>query len=351
MKEIIILIGSGRAGKTTYAEKIKEKKGHEIIDIDANYHYKGKDEYLRFLDFVAEKLNANPKKNFILDGYIGFDDHFTHLKGRLKHHKIRPVVIFAMPDVILGRPSKFKGPTTEQIVNLYKNGIGECWNIDEFEFIDCTDGFKVTNYQKIFSNLITKQDVVDFLERLKTENYDQYYQTIELPFGLKIQGYNKDYEHGSWEKILKIFDFTGKVVADIGCFNGYFSFKAKERGARLVRGFDKCVPAIKTAREISNLKGIEARFNVLDIEKEDIDGKYDVILFLNTSQNLKNPDIAFERVFEKSDSAIVEVQFSNISRKRVIEIAEKHNHRIKTEVKSDRPNRVIMLFGRKHGKS
>ena len=345
MKEIIILVGSGRAGKTTYAKKIKEEKGHEVISIDTNYHYKGKEEYLRFLDFVAEKLNANPKKNFILDGYIGFDDHFTHLKGRLKHHKIRPVVIFALPDVILGRPSKFKGTTREQIVNLYKNGIRECWDIEEF--IDCTDGFKKTSYQEIFSSLITKQDVVDFLKRLKTENYDQYYQTIGLPFGMKIQGYNADYEHRSWEKIIRMFTFKGKTVADIGCFNGYFSFEVKDCGAKLVRGFDKCVPAIETAREISNLKGIEAKFDVLDIEKEDIDGNYDVILFLNISQNLKNPDIAFERVFEKSDSAIVEVQFSNISRKRVIEIAEKHNHRIKTEIKSDRPNRVIMLFGRR----
>ena len=93
MKEIIIVIGNGRAGKTTYAHKI-EKKGYEFINFDKNYRYGGEKLYLKFLDFLADKLN-NSDKNFVLDGYHHLDGRFIYLKKKLKHHKIKPVMIFA----------------------------------------------------------------------------------------------------------------------------------------------------------------------------------------------------------------------------------------------------------------
>ena len=80
MKEIIILVGCGRAGKTTYAKKLSEE-GYEYIPIDGNYHYTGKEEYFRFVDLVADTLNKNHDKNFVLDGYLPHDDHFKYLKS------------------------------------------------------------------------------------------------------------------------------------------------------------------------------------------------------------------------------------------------------------------------------
>ncbi len=103
MQEIIILVGCGRAGKTTYASKIAKEKGYEYLTIDGNYHYTGEEEYFRFVDYIATVLNINSNKNFILDGYLDFDDHFKVLKTKLIHHKIKPVLIFTNCEVIRSR--------------------------------------------------------------------------------------------------------------------------------------------------------------------------------------------------------------------------------------------------------
>jgi len=344
--ELIILIGSGRAGKTTYAKKVAEEMGHEWISIDDIYHYKGKKQYMEALDYVAKRLNGEPDKSFILDGYIHFDSHFRYLKPMLEHHRIKPVAVFADPDTILARKST---TTRQNIENLYKKGIPECWNIREFGFVDANDGFKKTSYQKIYGSLVTKDDVEDFLKRFaerSNQGWDKYYQTINLPFGLKIQGYNNNHEHASWDTISKMFDFMGKTVADVGCFNGYFCFEAKKSGASIVHGLDRCVPAIETAREISNIMGLEAEFNVFDVEKDALKRKYDVIMLLNVSQHLKNPIVALNKIFKSAKHVILEIQFTNIAKTELMGIAKEHGHAIKREVGSTRPNRTIMLFGR-----
>ncbi len=340
-KEISILFGSGHSGKTTYANKIK-KEGYEYLSIDKHYHYNGEKAYFEFLDLVVDNLNNNPNRNFVLDGYMYFDKSFDYLKERLKHHKIKSILVFANPRVILAR-SKNKNTTMtkESIVRTYKEIIDN-WQIDEC--IDNSDNnFKKVWKQKIYESLLVKEDVIDFLGKLKTKNYDKYYQTIELPFGIKIQGYNNDYEHKSWDIISKICNFENKKVADIGCFNGYFCFKVDECLAQRVVGYDKCIPAIETAKEISNIKGLDVNFEVLDIEQQEIPD-YDIILFLNTSQHLKDPGTSFEKIFAKGKRIIIEMQFSNISKEKVLAIAKGYNHRLIKEEKSYRPNRIIMVF-------
>ncbi len=340
-KEIIILFGSGHSGKTTYAHKI-EKEGYDYLSIDSHYHYNGEKEYFEFLDFICDNLNNTPHKNFVLDGYIYFDNCFDYLRERLKYHKIKAILVFASPEIILKRAENENTTMTkESIIKTYKEIIHN-WQIDECVDTSNND-FKKVWKQKIYENLLVKRDVDEFLEKLKTKNYDKYYQTINLPFGMKIKGYNADYEHKSWDIISKLCNFENKKIADIGCFNGYFCFKVKECLAKKVVGYDKCIPAIETAKEVSNLKGLDVIFEVLDIEKQEIP-EYDIILFLNISQHLKDPTSAFEKIFAMGGKIIIEMDFSNISKTKVIEIAEEHNHKLSKEIASARPNRVIMLF-------
>jgi len=216
--------------------------------------------------------------------------------------------------------------------------------MNECEFVDCSKQPRKSSYAKMIFMFGTKEEVIDFLEKLKTKSYDKYYQTIELPFGMKIKGYNSNYEHKSWEIISKIYDFKNKKIADFGCFNGYFCFEAIDLGAEVV-GYDKCIPAIETAKEIARLKGAKVKFKVFDIEKENIPENYDLILFLNTSHHLTNPSIALDKIFKKTKAVIVEMQFSNINKKEVIEIAKENNHKLKKEIESAR-FRTIMLFER-----
>ncbi len=343
-KEIIILFGSGRVGKTTYANQIKKEKGYEYIEFDQFYHYGGKQEYFKFLDNLSIKLNDNPDKNYVLDGYIYFDKDFIYLRNKLKYHKVKPIMVFAKPEVILTRAINMNTTMTkESIIETYKNIINN-WDIDES--IDNTNNdFKKVWKQKIYNSLLLKQDVINFLGRLKGKNYDKYYQTIELPFEMKIDGYNANYEHKSWKSISEIYDFKNKRVADIGCFNGYFCFEMKNSGSEVI-GYDRCIPAIETAKEIANLKGLDINFKVFDIEKQEILEEYDLILFLNISHHLKSPGIVLSKIFSKAKAVIVEMQFSNISREKVFEIAGKYGHKLNKKVDSARPNRTIMLFSK-----
>ncbi len=360
MKEIIIVIGNGRAGKTTYAHEI-EKKGYEfinhdknyrdVLNLDKNYRYGGEKSYFKFLDLLADKLN-NSDKNFVLGGYHHIDSHFAYLKKKLKYHKIKPVMIFTNYELIQKRSEAKKGEvrTKKQIVQDYNSYKG-WWNVGEFEFVEGDGENRILeNYEKgmeIVSG-ITKQNVIDFLEKLKTR-HTPYYQTIELPFDMRIRGVNDFLEHKSWDGISKIYDFKDKKVADVGCFHGYFCFEARKLGAEVV-GYDKSEQAIKTAKEIAELKSLDVKFEVLDIEKQEIP-EYDLILFLNTSHHLKNPEIAFNRIFSKGKDVILEVHFAQtrpewsiVSKEELIEIAKKCNHKLIKEIKSYRPNRKIMLF-------
>ncbi len=196
--------------------------------------------------------------------------------------------------------------------------------------------------------MTTEQDVKDFLKKFEERNPEKYH-TIELPFGYKIQGYNQDYEHKSWEQIKGIYDFKDKKVADIGCFQGYFCFEIK-KSAKIVHGFDKNVLAIEIAQEIAKLKELDIKFEFFDLDKEKIPEDYDVILFLNASQHLKNIELSFDKIFKKAKAVILEIPFkqlkshwSMIDRETLIEIAKKYNHKLKKEFTSFR-GRTIMLF-------
>ncbi len=198
--------------------------------------------------------------------------------------------------------------------------------------------------------MTTEQNVIDFLKEFEARNPEKYH-TIELPFGYKIQGYNQNYEHKSWDQISRMYDFKDKKVADIGCFQGYFCFEIKKL-AKTVHGFDKNISAIETAGEIAKLKELDIKFEVFDLDKDVIPESYDVILLLNTWQHLKNIEVDFHKMFSKAKAVILEMDFvklkphwSMISREKLIEIAKAYNHELKKEFGSAR-RRTIMLFER-----
>ena len=146
MTNLKILIGDGRSGKTTYAQKIV-KEGYEFIDIDKHYHYSGKKEYFKFIDFLADKLNNNLNKNFVLDGYINFDKNFDYLRNKLKHHKIISVLVFANHKTISERNLRLqKTRPDEKIIEFYRETIN-AWEFDEFVEGD-GENKKVKNYEE-----------------------------------------------------------------------------------------------------------------------------------------------------------------------------------------------------------
>jgi len=170
MPEIIILLGTGRSGKTTYAHKIEKEKGYEYISFDKNYHYTGEKEFFIFLDFLADGigsgLNDNKDKNFIMDGYQYFngDNNFKYLKSKLKFHKIRSIVVFENYNIIQsrGKGAAERVATREEILNEYK--IIQKYAADEF--VRSSDYYEAKIWEEVMGVIggATEQEIKNFLK-------------------------------------------------------------------------------------------------------------------------------------------------------------------------------------------
>jgi len=133
------------------------------------------------------------------------------------------------------------------------------------------------------------------------QEHDFSYQNIALPYGLSTGG--DDRSHTA----KKIFpdDLTGKSVLDIGAKYGYFCFEALKRGATRVLGIDVDPTAIHKARLLADCLGVEANFELLDIETESIHETFDYVLCLNILHHLRNPLSALEKLTSMTRERLV----------------------------------------------
>lgn len=114
---------------------------------------------------------------------------------------------------------------------------------------------------------------------------DFSYQRVELPYGLSTGGRDRS------ATARRIFpdDMTGKTLLDLGCKYGYFCFEALERGASRAVGLDIDPDSVRKARRLAECLGLEASFEVRDIEARPIDESFDYVLCLNLLHHMKNP--------------------------------------------------------------
>lgn len=366
MSEIIILVGEGRAGKTTYAKNYAAENGYEYLTIDGHYDYSGKENYFNFLNGVALELNNNPEKNFILDGYLDFDPHFEYLELGLSIHKIKAVLIYGDAETIRsrGKGGAVRINTRDEIIASYER-FETKWYFDEM--LDSTNNYiKTNNYDIVMEKVKqlsdgkpSEDDVKNFLEEFEKSGQEKYH-TIDLPFGYKIQGYTNNEEYYSWNQILPIYNFKDKKCADMGCFHGFFSFEMKKT-ASIVHGYDYKKDAIITAARIANLKELDISFVHFDMNTDKLEEDYDIILLLNALHHVKEPRFALEQVFSKGKCVILEVQFEGFSpdiqtgwkqmventdgwsKDLLISIAKEYGHELKEDFTSHR-GRTILKF-------
>ncbi len=388
MAELVILLGMGESGKTTYAKTLKN---HERIDFDFLKPYGSVKRYNKAVMGVARMVNLLPKQNFVLDGYAYpfegrfLGKEFSFLNSKLKHHKIQPVIICTDANTIVERVLKRGSPddvNRDFVTWVYKE-ILEHFSVFDYECLFSHDNkFERIPRGRVMQVVsdVTMREVNEFLVSLasikpeKRDNleYDVFYQTIELPCGKSIKGYqNTEWEEGTWKGINSLVDWKGKTVADVGCLNGLYSFKIKEKLAKKVVGYDIFQQACDVATKIAKLKYSDISFKVLDISSQPLPEKYDIILLLNILHHCPNPIFTLENVFGNSNVAILESQFDafdphgehkefiytkgweklikntdKCKKRDVIELAKKYEHSLVKEVKSARPNRSIMLFRR-----
>ena len=97
-----------------------------------------------------------------------------------------------------------------------------------------------------------------------------------------------------WSELQLPEDLRGMSLADVGASNGFFSFEARRRGARVV-AFDfrhKDNSGFGLAQYINGLSDIEHHHvNVLDMKVETY-GRFDVVLALGLLYHVSDPYMA-----------------------------------------------------------
>jgi tRNA (mo5U34)-methyltransferase len=97
-----------------------------------------------------------------------------------------------------------------------------------------------------------------------------------------------------WSALRLPEDLRGTSLADVGASNGYFSFEARKRGARVV-AFDfrhKDNSGFGLAQYINGMSDIEHhQINVLDLDV-DVYGQFDVVLALGLLYHISDPYLA-----------------------------------------------------------
>lgn len=90
----------------------------------------------------------------------------------------------------------------------------------------------------------------------------------------------KPFKWSSHERILDLIPQNTKVL-DVGCASGYLAALIKEKGC-VVDGIDNDAESILEAKKYCNA-------SVLDIAREKIQGKYDIIILGDILEHLENP--------------------------------------------------------------
>ncbi len=128
-----------------------------------------------------------------------------------------------------------------------------------------------------------------------------YYQNIELPYGLATGGTDRS----PTARTIFPDDMTGKTVLDLGCKFGFFCFEALKRGAKRAVGVDVDSYSLERARRLADCLGLDATFELYDIEKEPIRERFDYVLCLNLLHHLRNPLTALERLAAVTDERLI----------------------------------------------
>ena len=102
----------------------------------------------------------------------------------------------------------------------------------------------------------------------------EWYQTIDLPSGLKTPGKVPTHLR---EPLFNQIDFKGKTFLDVGCNSGQYCFLAKERGAREVVGIDISTKRIEQARILAENEGYDVKFEERSIFDTNSLGRFDIV--------------------------------------------------------------------------
>lgn len=343
-KKLIVIIGISGAGKTSLANYLCKKENAKFIDFDLIYDYKVEDNKTeRLLKILKGIISESKVDTFILDGF-STNCNIKYISKELKVD-IRAYFCFAAPHIIEKRQNE-KRKKNEYETILDEKEIRRLTPCLFFTYSCLDDNLITVDTTNNRFEFIEKEDWVKrwldliFLTEFEKQNYDKYYQRIELPSGIILKGYSESEK--TWERIKNLVDFKNKSVLDVGCFHGYFCFKIEESGAKKIDGLEKSEKAVLTARKLSWLKNSKVCFYKGDIVDFDTKHTYDIVLVLNMLHHVKDIYKALDNIFSMGNCVIFEILFEQ--EKIILEKAKKWNFELSTKLNSHRDGREIIVL-------
>ena len=171
----------------------------------------------------------------------------------------------------------------------------------------------------------------DYLDTFDIKLYDKYYQDIEC---INFVGYSKS--HKTWENIKDLVDWKDKIIVDMGCYHGYFSFKAEKMGAKEVTGLEKWESVMDTAMLIKHM--IRSKVNFQIWEGGEPTPNADITLVLNMLHHTKDQEKTLQNINTKLAIFEVEKTQVNLIKKYFKILKEVESHRV-----DPGQNRTILL--------
>lgn len=315
MREIVIVIGDGGSGKTTYSKEL-ERQGYKYISWDKDFGFTINLHNKLLLYNVLKQLNdlIGESQKVVLDGYSCQTDIDLKYFREVIHGNIiikmpiAPEYIIAHRRAAVGEHFKVSQQYIKSnYFNLFRNNPSTIFvctkdcNYTEYKF----NGEKeLGEFWKEYNRVPTQEDKREFFKNLRGCNPDWEYQDIEM-FPYFHIGYIKAYY--SWIRLKGIVDFTLKRVVDIGCSHGYYSFKVHEHNAKSVLGIEKNPKVFDTVRVIRDLKQYPVSFMLGDIDNKLSLPKRDITLVLNMLHYVKDMRQALHNIFYNTEQVLFEL--------------------------------------------
>jgi tRNA (mo5U34)-methyltransferase len=126
----------------------------------------------------------------------------------------------------------------------------------------------------------------DFSGRLRELGW---YHSFAFPDGSEVEGVQSvEYQHERFNRFPLPSSLEGKTVLDIGAWDGWFSFEAERRGARVTAVDCVDIPNFRLAHK---KLGSSVDYRILTLYDLPSAGlaRFDVVFFLGVLYHLKHP--------------------------------------------------------------
>jgi len=303
-----LVVGNMRSGKTTYAKNKKHQYlCYDKLLEDARWIWP------RFYSFLINMINHSNMKNkdIVMDGWFSSYNWDPFSIKKLQKdipHRVLLTVFYCPLNLLLKRDKRNNRELVlsvyEKLISFYKNELKDV----DFCFRDSERELSFREFMQLIRLEmvnVSKKAVQNFIAVLDAQkDYDRYYQTLRLPYGLTIKGYERT--ELTWEIIAQHVPFRGKNVLDVGCYHGFCCFSAEDEGASRVVGIEKEARILQFSNMLKDIWNYQTYFINADIDHYEPKEHFDVVLCLNMIQYVADPSKVAEKLLRYGKTVILE---------------------------------------------